>query len=209
MNDLRAAELVLDVVVANVNDHANFRLELELMLFAIQSPTNIGMIMRIAEVYCFTVSVFDPHHVLDDREKIKTIEDFSCGSLKRRGYLRLADEDAVARRCVGRRLIATSIFPGACNIKSVHFQAKDIVVLGNEYDGLPDYLAAKADLKLHIPVPQTKLPKPVSWYPIDPTRNSVSHDGTPNLNVAISAGIICHAAYTNWIPKPPFDEHDR
>jgi tRNA (cytidine/uridine-2'-O-)-methyltransferase len=181
------------------SDRAFADLGLELLLFSVQSPTNIGMIMRVAEAYCFAVSIFDPHHVVDDPEKVKTIEDFSCGSLRRRRFVRLANEKAIWQRCEGRRLIATSMFPGANGLVNFRFRAGDIVILGNEYDGLPDDLVAKADLSLRIAMPHLQTPKPVSWYPIDPTRNSVSHDGTPSLNVAISAGIICHAVYTNWL----------
>lgn len=184
---------------SDASERAYSKLGLELLLYAVQSPINIGMIMRVAEAYCFTVSIFDRHNVLEDTEKLRTIEDFACGSLTRRGFTLLSDEAALARRCAGRRLIVTSIAVGACSLQSVQFQAGDIIALGNEYDGLSDELLNRGTLKLHIPMPEVWMPKPVSSNPIDPTRNSVSHDGTPNLNVAMSAGIICYSAYVSWI----------
>lgn len=184
-------------------DRAYASLGLELLLFAVQSPINIGMIMRVAEAYCFTVSIFDPYHVLQDREKFKTIEDFACGSLPRRNFVLLEDEAALALHRAGRRLIVTSIFPSVSSLPMVRFQAGDIIAFGNEYDGVPDKLVGEADLKFHIPMPETWIPKPLSWYPIDPTRGSVLHDGTPNLNVAISAGIVCYSAYTSWKLQEP------
>jgi tRNA G18 (ribose-2'-O)-methylase SpoU len=189
---------VIVTAASDASDRAYSELGLELLLFSVQSPTNIGLIMRVAEAYCFTVSIFDPHRVLGDPEKLKTIEDFACGSLPRRSFVLLSDQAAVERRRAGRRLIVTSILPGACSLPTFRFQAGDIIALGNEYDGLPDELSRKADLKLHIPMPKTWIPKPASWYPIDPTRNAVAHEGTPNLNVAMSAGIICYSAYTSW-----------
>lgn len=206
MSGLRPSEKQLgytdhDYVDASRNPSAQAfaDLGLELLLFAVQSPTNIGLIMRVAEAYCFTVSIFDPNRVLQDREKIKTIEDFACGGLPRRSFVLLEDKAAIERRRAGRRLIVTSIFPGVSSLPMARFQAGDIIALGNEYDGLPDELLREADLKLHIPMPETWIPKPVSWYPIDPTRtNPVLHDGRPNLNVAMSAGIVCYSAYTSW-----------
>jgi tRNA(Leu) C34 or U34 (ribose-2'-O)-methylase TrmL len=109
---------------------------LELLLFAVQSPINIGMALRVAEAYGFYVSIFDRHGVLDDREKLKTAEDFACGSFSRRGLERLSDLAAVARHRQGRRLIVTSVLPGACSLPHLQFQPRDIVVLGNEYDRL-------------------------------------------------------------------------
>lgn len=176
-------------------------LGLELLLFALQSPVNIGMILRIAEAYHFTASILDLHGVLDDPEKLKTLEDFSCGSLGRRGFVRLRDAAAAARHCRGRRLIVTSILPDAEALPGFAFGPRDIVAVGNEYDGLPDALVAKADVRLHIPLPELSVPKPASWHPIDPTRNSVRRDGTPNLNVAMAAGIICYAVYTDWTAR--------
>ena len=172
-------------------------LPLELLLFGVQSPINIGMSLRVAETYCFNVSIFDRHGVLNDQEKLKTIEDFGCGSLSRKGFLRLSDEADVLHHCTGRRIIVTSVLPSACALPSLQFQPQDIIVLGNEYDGLPQGLLEAADLQLHIPMPHVWMPKPSSWYPIDPARTApVTREGTPNLNVAMSAGIICYTAYT-------------
>jgi tRNA G18 (ribose-2'-O)-methylase SpoU len=171
------------------------------MVYAVQSPTNIGMIMRVAEAYCFAVSVFDPHHIFDALEKRKTIEDFSCGSLSRRGFTLLKDISAVKQRRTGRRLIATSIDAKGSSLPTTDFRSNDIIVVGNEYDGVPNDLLAEADVHLHIPMPDMWIPKPSSWYPIDPSRSSVSRDGTPNLNVAMSSAVICYAAYTSWIAQ--------
>src|SRR5262249_24352316 len=151
-------------------------LPLELLLFGVQSPINIGMSLRVAETYGFGVTIFDRHGVLDDPEKLKTIEDFSCGSLSRRGVAHLSKEAELSRHCAGRRIIVTSILPGACALPGLRFQPRDIIVLGNEYDGIPGSFLATADLQLHIPMPHIWTPKPTSWYPIDPTRTApVSH----------------------------------
>ena len=146
------------------------------------------------------MSIVDRHGVLDDQVKLKMAEDFACGSLSRRGLERLSDTAAVAHHRRGRRLIVTSVLPGACSLPQLRFQPRDIVVLGNEYDGLPEELMRTADLRLHIPMPNIWMPKPSSWYPIDPTRAApVTREGTPNLNVAMAIGIICYTAYTQQL----------
>jgi tRNA G18 (ribose-2'-O)-methylase SpoU len=176
-------------------------LGLGLVVYAVQSPTNIGMILRVAEAYGMTVSIFDPHGVLAEPEKRKTIEDFSCGSLRRRGFVLLNSPQDVAAQRVGRRLVVTSIVAGGSALPTTEFSSGDLIVLGNEYDGAPPEMLADADVSLHIPMPDVWMPKPASWYPIDPSKSSVARDGTPNLNVAMSAAIICYAAYSSWLAK--------
>jgi tRNA G18 (ribose-2'-O)-methylase SpoU len=181
------------------NDFA--ALDLGLVVYAVQSPTNIGMILRVAEAYGMAVSIFDPHGVLAEPEKRKTIEDFSCGSLRRRGFALLSRPQDVLAARAGRRLIVTSIVAGGSPLPATEFRSGDLIVLGNEYDGVPPEMLAEADVSLHIPMPDVWMPKPASWYPIDPSKSSVARDGTPNLNVAMSAAIICYAAYNGWLAK--------
>lgn len=177
---------------------------LELLLYGLQSPINIGMILRTAEVYRIPVAVVDCHGVFDDPEKLATIGDFACGALQRRPPWRLADAAAVARLRAGRRLIASTLGPGARPLGELVLGPGDLVALGNEYDGLPEELAAAADARLHVPAPDGWLPKPPSRRPTDPTRTApVARDGRPSLNVAVTAGILCHAAYAAGLRTRP------
>lgn len=173
---------------------------LELLLYGLQSPINIGMILRVAETYQFRVSIYDQFRVFDDAERLATITDFSCGALARRGYQTLADEAELALAWRGKRLVATSIAPTCSTLSEFDFRAGDIFALGNEYDGLPDAIMARADHVVHIPMPAVWTPKPKATRPIDPRRTAnVAHDGQPNLNVAMSAGILCYAAYASQL----------
>lgn len=175
---------------------------LEFLLYGLQSPTNIGMILRVAETYRFRVSIYDPFGVLNYPDKLRTITDFSCGALRRRGFRDLADDAAIAPILRGRRLIATSIVPTSCALPDFGFCRGDIFALGNEYDGLPAPLLSRADAVLHIPMPAGFSPKPKALQPIDPDRTTpVARDGQPNLNVAMTAGILCYTAYVGFIDK--------
>lgn len=174
----------------------------ELLLYALQSPINIGIILRVAEAFQFRVSIFDLHRVLDNEEKLATIRDFSCGALSRRAFDRITDANGLAelRKC--RRLIATSITSHAVPLTDFKFAPGDILALGNEYDGLPGHLEADADCLVRVPMPPGWMPKEMSYSPIDPSRTTpVAHDGQPSLNVAVTAGIICYAAFAHWSVK--------
>ncbi len=177
-------------------------LGLELLLYGIQSPVNIGMILRTAEVYQVNVSLLDLHRVFENPESFKTIEDFACGAISRRPLERLEDPSAIARLRNGRRLIATWIGPDTSSLVDFQFLPGDVIVLGNEYDGLPDDFAASAEERLHIPTPAAFLPKKRSHSPIDANRTTpVAREGQPSLNVAMTAGILCYTAYAQGLAK--------
>lgn len=179
-------------------------LGLRLLLIGLQSPINIGMILRVAETYQFHVSILDRFDVLGDAAKLAVIADFACGALARRGFRRVADDCELARLRAGRRLVATSIEPNAVDLSAYRFAAGDVIAFGNEYDGLSDAVLTSADAILRIPMPAVWTPKPKARHPIDPSRTApVAREGSPNLNVAMTAGIICHAAYQSWLDGHP------
>jgi tRNA G18 (ribose-2'-O)-methylase SpoU len=177
-------------------------LGLELMLCALQSPINIGLILRLAEGYQFRVSILDEHRVLDDPDKVQTVSDFSCGAMTRRSVRRISDFAAIEPLRSGRRLIATAIGVDAVPLPELRFAKGDILVLGNEYDGLPAHVVDDADIVTTIPMPDVWMPKERSGRQIDPSRVApVSRDGEPSLNVAVSAGIVCYAAHCQWLDQ--------
>ena len=82
---------------------------------------------------------------------------------------------------------------------SFPFFPGDLIVMGNEYDGLPDELVAGRMPCCTCPRLRPGCPRS-SHSPIDPSRTApVARDGTPSLNVAMTAGIICYAAYAGWL----------
>jgi tRNA G18 (ribose-2'-O)-methylase SpoU len=160
------------------------------------------MILRTAEVYQFKVSILDLAGVLDDPEKLKTVEDFACGALSRQVLHRVEDHSALLRLQRGRRLIATALAPNPLPLSDFHFAPGDLIALGNEYEGLPNEVVASAAALLHVPTPALWLPKARSHSPIDPARTApVAREGQPCLNVAVTAGILCYAAYVEGLAK--------
>jgi tRNA (cytidine/uridine-2'-O-)-methyltransferase len=164
---------------------------IRLLLWGVQSPINLGMILRVAETYRVPIAAIGA-----ERAVTSTTSDFACGALERAGFEHLADT-AAARAWQGNaRMIATSIDRDAVALPDFRFEPGDVVLLGNEYDGLPADVASNADARIVIPMADVWTPKPRSKSPIDPARSApVSRDGQPNLNVAVAGGIVCYAAY--------------
>lgn len=169
---------------------------IRLLLWNIQSPINLGMLLRVAETYRIAVAALGADRVLADPDRNAIASDFACGALQRRGFEALADAAAAKDWRGPSRLVATSIEQEAAPLPDFRFQPGDVVVLGNEYDGLPDDVVAAADQKIIIPMAEVWTPKPRSINPIDPARTApVARDGEANLNVAMAGAIICYQAY--------------
>jgi len=179
-------------------------LQLQLILVGLQSPINIGLILRLAEAYSFSVNSIDSDRVFNDPGKMSTVSDFACGALLRRGLHRLESMESLTQLRRGRRLIATAIGENTMPLTGFQFQPGDLVALGNEYDGLSDKFVREADVVIQVPTPPVWMPKEPSNQPIDPQRKApVARDGEPSLNVAVTAGIVCYAAYAQWLVDHP------
>ncbi len=165
-----------------------------LLVWDVQSPINLGMILRVAEGFAIPVDVWDPRGVLLDKSRARTVSDFACGALERPNTRILASEPTPGRQA--GRFIATALDEvDPVSLPDFEFRETDLVAVGNEYDGLPKAVIAKADIVVHIPMPLVRTPKPRSATPLDPTRVGFeSKDDKPVLNTAMSAGILCFEA---------------
>lgn len=173
---------------------------MRVMLWDLQSPINIGMILRTAEVYGADVTAYDRHGVFGNAAALRTISDFACGALQRRPPVVLTEASTVFGQ---GRTIATAITPDAQPVQSFAFEPGDCIYVGNEYDGLPEDILWGSDARLTIPMPPGYLPKPPSATPIDPSRRAdVGSNGTPNLNVAVATSIILFEAYAQFTLRP-------
>ena len=167
--------------------------KLMLALVGLRSAINVGMILRVAETYCTQVIIVGSADLLGAPDKMSTISDFSCGALQRKGYCTADSVAGIAANSKVKRLVAATIDRNAIPVDTFRFADGDAVLLGNEYDGLPQEVSASCHAFVRIPMADVWTPKPPSVNPIDPLRTTaVSNDGQPNLNVAIAAGIICY-----------------
>jgi len=173
---------------------------MRIVLWDLQSPINIGMILRTAEVFGAEVTAYDGHRIFEDATRLQTIRDFACGALERRPPRILAEPVPVP----SARSVATAITADAQSVRAFEFSHDDCIYLGNEYDGLPDDILWGSDARVTIPMPDGYLPKPPSAHPIDPSRpDTVNSNGTPNLNVSAAAAIILFEAYSQFTQHRP------
>jgi len=166
---------------------------LSFLLNDVQSPINIGQCLRTSETYGIDVYFHDPRGIAANPVNLRTIEDFSCGALERRGYRCVASLGTFLCSHPGR-VVATTLCPDALRLPEFHFEPGDLIVLGNEYDGVGAEVIRMADCKVYVPMPPGCLPKLRSRRPIDPNRpHAVKQNGVPNLNVSVTAGIVAYA----------------
>ncbi|MCR8825248.1 TrmH family RNA methyltransferase [Pseudosulfitobacter koreensis] len=166
------------------------------LLASLQSPINIGMILRTAEVFGHGVTIYDPTNVMQGGN-LDWVADFGCGSFGRRPPFVSPDLSTCLDRAQGR-VITTAADGTATPLGAFVWQPDDCIVFGNEYDGILKQIETNADATVWVPVPKRYLPKPKSKSPIDPDRSDgVVNDGSTSLNVAATAAIIAHAIYAS------------
>lgn len=163
------------------------------LLYSLQSPINVGMILRSAEVYGQAVVILDSHGVMRGN-KLNVVADFACGALGRRPPI----VEQTAAACLDRikgRLVGTGFGPSAVPLSNMTWRPGDCVVFGNEYDGLTADIDRMATT-VWVPTPDQHLPKPRSISPIDPGRVAgVRNEGATSLNVAATAAIVAYQMY--------------
>lgn len=172
------------------------------LLDSLQSPINIGMILRTAEVFGHGVTIYDPYGVMKGGN-LDRVADFGCGSFGRRPPFVSQDLETCLGRAPGR-IVATAVTEEAIPLDAFEWRDDDCIVFGNEYDGVARGVAAHADCAIWVPVPPKHLPKPRSKDPIDPNRTtSVANNGSASLNVAATAAIIGHAIHMARLKTGP------
>jgi len=150
-------------------------------------------VYRIAECYQLGLFHYNPENIFNDEAKQQTIHDFSCGASKRLEVNNINNlnkflEDYKQQK--KGRVIATCFREDATRLRDFIFQENDLIMLGNEYDGLDEDIIDIADDKIHIALPEANLPKPKSFSPIEERDFEIEQNGVPCLNVAVAAGII-------------------
>jgi tRNA (cytidine/uridine-2'-O-)-methyltransferase len=168
---------------------------IHLLAYNSQSGVNIGQILRTAEMFQVEAKIYDKSDTLRDVIKGRTAEDFSCGAIGRLTDFLVEDIEAYLATHKGRR-IATCLSPDATPLNEFIFEPHDIIMFGNEYDGLPTEMIESADAKLYIPLPEGVVTKPRSNRPIDPSRMvGVAQEGLPNLSLSMSVAIVAYEVY--------------
>lgn len=166
-----------------------------IVLYDLGSSVNMGQIMRTCEQFDIWMQIYDPRGLWESKIDQKTVSDFSCGALGR--FEDIFMDDFVAYRKASKgRVIATCLEKDSVSLPDFKFEVGDMVLMGNEYDGLPQEIIDGADAKLYIPLPENFVPKPQSFAPIDPARIAeVNQQGVPNLSVSATSAIVAYALH--------------
>ncbi len=140
---------------------------LALALFCPDQAGNVGTLARTAA--CFGV----PLHVIEPCGfpfSLHALRRSGMDYLERADLLRHADWDSFLLQLPGRLVLLTT--SGEAPVHRFHFLPTDTLLLGQESAGVPDFVKARADARLFIPM------KP-------PARS---------LNIAVAGGIALAAA---------------
>jgi tRNA (cytidine/uridine-2'-O-)-methyltransferase len=143
---------------------------LQIALYQPDMAGNVGAILRTAACFGVSCSIIEPCGFA-----------FSNKSLKRAGMdyaenvaiHRHVDWEAfdTARRAAGRRIVLMTV-TGALPLTEATFHPDDILLMGSEGAGVPDYVHAAADVRVFIPMVA----------------------GMRSLNISVSAGIALSEA---------------
>lgn len=167
---------------------------MHIVLCGLQSPVNIGMILRSAEAFETGVVIVDAFRVLQASQARRTVSDFACGALERLSPPIRADYADLGD--LRGRLIAAVAEGRGAPLDGFDWRGDDIVLIGNEYDGIPPLVAERAEASVSIAMSRRRHPKPPSQQPIDPSRvTQIADPAAPALNAAVAASIVMSQAF--------------
>ena len=123
-----------------------------LLLENLQDPGNLGTIIRTAHAFDFKavfltkgcVEVFSPKVVRSTMSALFHIPVFV--DYEAAEYLELC-------KAQGATIFTTALTPEAKPIYSIDFPAKSVIVIGNEGNGVTDYMLSQTDHTMIIPMP--------------------------------------------------------
>lgn len=155
-----------------------------LFLHAPQYRPNLSSMVRSAEFFGFDrIYVFDAFDLLAPPTNKKQRADmnhlarvWTAGAVEHIEVVRVEEVNSIFEECrqQGGRLVGTVVDERAHSLDSFQFMQDDLIIFGNERDGLPKELLDVLDASIYIS----------------------SRGYTDCLNVAVTFGIVVHAAVT-------------
>ncbi len=135
---------------------------MRIALFQPEIPGNVGAILRLSACFGVSVDLIEPCGFV-----------FSDARLKRAGMdyidhvdlVRHMDWESFCASVTGRLILMTT--KGSSSLYDFAFQPSDVLLMGQESAGAPDYVHARCDGRVQIPM----------------------HQGLRSLNISMAAGI--------------------
>ena len=116
-------------------------------LFQPEIPQNVGAIMRTAACFNFGVDIIRPCGFIWENKKLRRAGMDYLNTVPCTFY---DDWDVYQKKRGGRTVLIT---PHTQSIYTNHvFQEEDILVLGRESDGVPEYVFSTVDMRVAIPM---------------------------------------------------------
>jgi tRNA (cytidine/uridine-2'-O-)-methyltransferase len=113
-------------------------------------PHNLGALVRLCACWGVPLDVVEPAaFALDDRRIREAALDYGRHARWRRFVN--GDSFVTTRRGQGRRLVLLST-TGPVPYHHAVYGENDVLILGNERDGVPEWVHATADLRVRIPL---------------------------------------------------------
>lgn len=126
---------------------------MQTLLYAPQRPSNVGMIVRSAGgLDVNTVYIVDERGVVSQRrEKVRKVAEGALDRVKL-VTLRESELEGFIRGYKGRKVATVCNPQGSVLLYDFECHDDDLVLIGNEADGLPTYLLSMCDTQVHIPL---------------------------------------------------------
>lgn len=120
---------------------------MRLALFQPQIAGNVGAVLRLGACLATPVDLIEPlGFAWDDKRVARAAMDY----IDHVSVTRHADWDAFERQAAGRLVLLTT--KGATPLHDVAFRSDDILLFGNEGSGAPDFVHARAEARVIVPM---------------------------------------------------------
>ena len=156
---------------------------IEIALFQPDIAGNVGTILRMAACFDVRCHIIEPCGFAFAERALKRA---GMDYLEASDYIRHGDwNDFSAWVAQEKRSLALLTTKGSVPLSATRFENSDIILMGSEASGAPDYVHAAASSRIHIPM----------------------RDGFRSLNVAVAAGIALAEALrqTDQFPRGATD----
>ena len=122
-----------------------------LALSGVRDPGNLGAIVRSAVAFGFSLIVLSSDCV--EVTNPKTVR-AAMGGIFSVGFVTVSDFGSFIRaaRDAGRRVFAAELREGAQPLSDVGLRSRDVIVIGNEGQGIPTDISAICDASVYIPI---------------------------------------------------------
>lgn len=155
------------------------------LLYAPQYRPNMSSMIRSAEFFGLQkLYIYDANGLLDPPNNKTSRADmnhlarvWTAGAIEHIAIEKVTDIDAFLAAYPGRK-VATLLDPSAQHLSAFAFQPDDLILFGPEREGLPPATLAHLDARVYLP----------------------ASGHTPCLNVAVTFGIVLHAAVQQLAP---------